>query len=352
MRCNTPSAYFASCLFILWQFTGILSCLILPSQIMAEDKVDDPASGVVVPAGFTITTYADDDLAHDIYSMTTDSQGRIVVSGAGFIKTLIDSNNDGTAESAITFAEGPRTGAQGMYFNGNNLYFTGDNGLMRYADENGDGKADGPAQTFIKMKTGGEHTAHAIRRGPDGWWYLIAGNHTGITESYISLKSSPVKYPHAGVVMRFNPSLSAGEIFADGFRNAYDFDFGIAGDLYSYDSDGERDISLPWYRPTRVFQTLPATNHGWVGASWKEANDALTMPPVIASCGRGSPTGVVCYRHEQFPEKYHGMLFTLDWTYGHVRAIKLKNSGAVCQGEAEDFITAKGNFGFALQMSV
>jgi hypothetical protein len=29
-------------------------------------------------------------------------------------------------------------------------------------------------------KTGGEHSAHAIRRGPDGWLYVLCGNNTGI----------------------------------------------------------------------------------------------------------------------------------------------------------------------------
>ena len=33
------------------------------------------------------------------------------------------------------------------------------------------------------MKTGGEHAAHAIRRGPDGWLYVLCGNNTGIDKS-------------------------------------------------------------------------------------------------------------------------------------------------------------------------
>ena len=37
--------------------------------------------GVKVPEGFEVTEFAGDNLAHDIYSMTIDSQGRVVVAG-------------------------------------------------------------------------------------------------------------------------------------------------------------------------------------------------------------------------------------------------------------------------------
>jgi len=36
-----------------------------------------------VPKGFEVTQYAGDELAHNIYSMTIDAAGRVVVSGSG-----------------------------------------------------------------------------------------------------------------------------------------------------------------------------------------------------------------------------------------------------------------------------
>jgi putative membrane-bound dehydrogenase-like protein len=329
-----------------------------PSPAMPVDEVEpmhapvriqEPASdiGIVGPPGFDITLFSDDHLAHDIFSMTTDTKGRIVVSGPGYIKTLIDDNGDGKADRALTYSQSPATGAQGMYFDGKDLFCTGDGGLLRYHDENEDGVADGPPQVFLKIKTGGEHTSHAILRGPDGWWYLITGNHTHINSSYATLPTSPVKEPHGGVILRFNPQLSGGEIFADGLRNCYDFAFSAQGEIFSYESDGERDISLPWYRPTRLFQSLPATNHGWIADNWIEENDGLGMPPVAGEYGRGSPSGVACYRHTQFPEKYRGSMFLLDWTYGVIRAVNLERTGTSYKGHSEDFITPRGNYGFA-----
>src|SRR5579872_4888967 len=333
-------------------FSVMLAVSLLPGSLRAdEDDDDDPdlaekerASavsnsaparadtgedlGLTVPEGFTITRYADDTLAHDIFAMTIDTQGRVVVSGPGYVKILVDSDHDGVADRTIHFADGPKTGAQGLYFYGRNLLCTGDAGLIHYTDENADDRADGPPDVLLKIKTGGEHHAHAIRRGPDGWWYLIAGNFSEVTKGYVTESTSPVKTPHGGVILRLKPDVSGAEIIADCFRNAYDFDFDPQGEVFAYDSDGERDISLPWYMPTRLFHVIPGGAHGWISENCKHPDYFLDAAPVVATTGRGSPSGMVCYRHTQFPEKYRGGLFLLDWTFGRVMHVSLAPQGA------------------------
>jgi putative heme-binding domain-containing protein len=140
---------------------------------------------------------------------------------------------------------------------------------------------------------------------------------------------------------------SGGEIVAHGLRNAYDFAFNRQADLFTFDSDDERDVSLPWYRPTRVFQLLPGSHAGWVTRSWKRPDYFLDMPPVLAAVGRGSPTGVVCYQHTQFPAKYRDALFVLDWTFGRVLALPMSRDGSTWQAKPELFLSAAGNHGFA-----
>ncbi|GAG21821.1 unnamed protein product, partial [marine sediment metagenome] len=169
----------------------------------------------------------------------------------------------------------------------------------------------------------------------------------GIDKRFVTVADSPVKTPQAGTLLRLSPDFSKREVMADGFRNAYDFDFHPFGDLFTYDSDGERDVSLPWYRSTRVFQVLPGAHAGWLSRHWKRPAGFLDMPPVMASFGRGSPTGVECYRHTHFPEKYRGALFVLDWTYGRVMTLPLTENGSVWQSESEEFISTVGQFGFA-----
>ena len=141
--------------------------------------------------------------------------------------------------------------------------------------------------------------------------------------------------------------MTGSEILVDGFRNAYDFAFNRAGDIFVYDSDGERDVSLPWYRPTRVFHALPAHGTGWLSRSWKRPGYFVDMPPVVGAFGRGSPTGMACYRHTAFPKQYHGAVFACDWTFGRVVALTPPGASGSGLDRPIEFMTGRGHFGFA-----
>src|SRR5687768_1121571 len=60
--------------------------------------------GLRVARGFRVSLYADSSLANDIYAMTLDSRGRVVVTSRGYIRTLVDDDGDGVADSATDFA--------------------------------------------------------------------------------------------------------------------------------------------------------------------------------------------------------------------------------------------------------
>ncbi len=322
----------------------LVLCLI-PGDVHAGVK------GLMVPEGFEIEEFADASLANDIIRMTVDPKNRIVVSGRGYIRILSDDDGDGRADRAIPFAEEPKDGAMGMLWEGDSLLVVGDGGLRRLRDADGDDRADGPSELIRTIKTGGEHDAHALRRGPDGWLYLLCGNFAGIDGSWASLPTSPIKEPVAGCVLRFPPDLKGSEIVADGFRNPYGFDFGLDGRLFAYDSDNERCVSLPWYEPTRFYHVVPGGHHGWqapqVTETWRLPPYLPDVVAPVVTLGRGSPTGVVCYRHSRFPELYRGGFFVLDWTFGRVIFLPLSRSGASYKSQPVDFITAVGDEGFA-----
>ncbi len=315
------------------------------ADTIAVTRPESP--GIQVPPGFRVELYADDDLAHDIHSMTVDSQGRIVVSGPGYVRILIDSNNDGRADTFKQFADKPVTGSQGMFFLGSSLICSGDEGVQIFRDDNKDDVADGPSQVFMKIEAGGEHHVHSIQKGPDGWWYIIAGNFSGVTTSYATVPTSPIKNPVSGTLLRLKPDLSGGEIVSDGFRNAYDFAFNGSGDFFTFDSDDERDISLPLYLPTQVFHVLPLSNAGYVTPGLKRPGSYPDMPPVLATFGRGSPTGVIYYQHSQFPDPYRGALFVQDWTLGRILVVTLTSQGAGWKSQPIEFAQGKDQFGFA-----
>jgi putative membrane-bound dehydrogenase-like protein len=307
-------------------------------------------SRLLVPEGFRVTLYAPDELAHNIYCMTIDAAGRVVVSGPGYVKLLHDDDGDGRADRATTFCDYPGSGAHGLVFDGPHLICNGDNGLRRLVDADGDGRADGPKETWARLAHP-EHGANGLVQGPDGWFYLICGNNAGVSREHVQLPSSPVTDPYCGAVVRFSPDGRRSDVYAHGFRNPYDLDFSPTGQLYTVDSDGERDHHLPWYAPTRLFDIGQGREHGWLLEgwirSWNRPEWFYDNVERSTEFGRGSPTGLVVYRHRQFPERYRGGIFCACWTLGRIYFCPLQRDGATFRSAHEVFLQSTGDAGFA-----
>ncbi|HVR85335.1 MAG TPA: PVC-type heme-binding CxxCH protein [Planctomycetota bacterium] len=326
---------------------SLLFALLSGPQDQPLNPVED--LGLRIAPGFKVSLYSGPDVANDIYAMTLDSQGRVVVTSQGWIKILHDDGH-GKADRATVFAS-TRTGGMGMCFDGTDLLFSGDQGLWRFRDKDGNGVAGGKPEK-ISSFVSGEHGHHAIRKGPDGWWYLIGGNEARFTNEQVTLPHSPVKDPEVGAILRYRPGdFTKSEIVAHGFRNPYDFDWNEAGDLFTYDSDCERDYGLPWYTPTRIYHVGLGMNHGWRlrghQRSFARRDYYIDTVDMLWPVGRGSPTGVTVYRHQQFPEHYRGGLFALDWTFGKIYFFPLKPKGATYTTSPELFLEPTGSEGFA-----
>jgi len=331
---------------LAWLMAASVLCEV---PLRAADLVAVPALGLRVARGFQVSLFADDNLASDIYSLAIDSRGNIVVSSQGYIRTLYDRNNDGVADDSEDFAR-TATGAMGLCFDGDDLMMVGDGALWRFRDANDDGQADGPPERLLSLAFG-EHGGHAVRKGPDGAWYVIGGNDSKFDPAQINLTALPGHKIEGGALLRLGADGRGAEVVAHGFRNPYDFDFSFDGDLFTYDSDCERDYFLPWYTPTRIYHVAPGGHHGWrlegYLRSWARRDYYADTVNILADLDRGSPTGVACYDHRQFPEYYRGGCFALDWTFGRVHFLPLEPSGSSYQGASEVFLESIGTAGFA-----
>src|SRR5467141_3869652 len=101
-----------------------LLALTIAALAVSPLRAENVQHGLRLPPGFEVTEFADTKLANDIFSMTLDPRGRVVVSGRGYIRILVDDNGDGRADRAIDFADGPQDGAQGMLWEGDSLFVT------------------------------------------------------------------------------------------------------------------------------------------------------------------------------------------------------------------------------------
>ncbi len=232
-------------------------------------------------------------------------------------------------------------------------------GLYRLRDVDGDGRYEESTQ-MVALGAGGEHGTHAVVPGPDGMIYLLNGNHSPLPAKLAAASphrhwAEDVLLPriedprgHAkgirapgGHLLRISPEGGDAEIVAAGMRNAYDFAFAPNGEAFTYDSDMEWDIGLPWYRPTRICHLVSGSEFGWRSGASKWPPLVTDAWPAAVDVGLGSPTGVVFGTKARFPARYRDALFVGEWAYGRILAVHLTPQGASYTGSYESFVTGK-----------
>ena len=226
-------------------------------------------------------------------------------------------------------------------------------------DTNGDDQFDKPEQ-LRAIDGGGEHGPHGVVLSPDGKsLYFVDGNHTKLPEHLEQTRAVAWGEDHllprmwdanghakgilapGGAICKTDPDGKVVEMFASGFRNAYDIGFNAQGELFTYDSDMEWDIGSPWYRPTRIVHAVSGGEYGWRSGAgkWPEYYPD-SLPPAL-NIGPGSPTGVAFGTGAKFPAKYQRAFFAADWTYGTMYAMHLVPNGASYRVEKEEFVAGK-----------
>lgn len=295
-----------------------------------------------------------------------DDKGRLIVSdqyGKLYRVTMpaLDGKPEDTKVEPVPVELGE---AQGLVFANNALYAITNSdkfprGLWRITDTNGDDTFDKVEQLRAFENKGGEHGPHAVLLGPDGKsLYCVVGNQTAITECDTSRVPKhwaednllpplvgrgfmrEVMAP-GGWIAKTDFDGKKWELITTGFRNEYDAAFNRAGDLFTYDADMEWDFSVPWYRPTRVCQSVSGGEFGWRSLSKKWPVRWEDGVPPTADIGPGSPTGVVFGYGAKFPAKYQDALFICDWSYGKMYAVHLKPQGGGYAADFEEFMAAQ-----------
>jgi len=296
-----------------------------------------------------------------LIAFSMDSHGVPVVSvESGGLLALHDDDGDGRYERSSLFCDELRA-CQGLCFTGEDCWATGigPEGLGFYRL-----RADATPRhaELIAPITGsaGEHGPHAVLPGPDGRLWLTLGNHVRLgvpaeSSSPFSLVTEGSVLPrivdpngHAneitapgGTIFAFDPASGRFELFSAGYRNAYDLAFTPSGDLFTFDSDMEWDIGLPWYRAVRVVHVLPGGDYGWRTGSGKwPAWYPDSLPPVLDT-GRGSPTGVLWCGSSALGPRWQDTLLLCDWSQGEVLAVHLSPDGISYRGRSEVLLSGR-----------
>jgi len=307
-------------------------------------------------AGFQVKQIAGPKLVGSLISMTWGNDGRLIASRErGPVLSVSDSNHDGVYDRVVEYTRAV-TNCQGLCMVGDDLYAVGNGpqgvGLYRLPDRNHDGVADKVIHLYKYRGSMGDHGPHDVVFGPDGRLYNNMGNHAGVEAQRES--TSPLRNPYegdllrpkfedarghargikapGGTIWRFSRDGKKWWCETAGFRNEYDFAFNARGDLFSFDSDMEWDVGMPWYRPIRITHCIPGAEFGWRSGAAKWPAYYFDSLPGTVDIGRGSPTGVVFYNHRQFPKQYRGTFIACDWSMGRILAVTLSPRGATYAG--------------------
>ncbi|HUQ93936.1 MAG TPA: HEAT repeat domain-containing protein [Bryobacteraceae bacterium] len=340
--------------------------VLLALALAGCQKVKTEKSRFETPAGFSVEVVAKPEQTGSLINLTFDSLGRPVVSKEKeHPTTLIDRDGDGYFETEKVFSD-KVTHAQGMWFEGRTLYATAHDvaekqaGLYRMEDTDGDDVADTFERVSTFQRTMGEHGPHAIRRAPDGEMEIMLGNHTFPPADKINALS-PLRNYHegnllerywdarghakgilapGGVLTRWNKEAKDFTLIFGGMRNAYDFAYNRDGERFTFDSDMEWDINLPWYRPVRSLHGIPGGDYGWRSGSENMPNDFSDTLPPFHEAGRGSPVGIEFYHHNAYPQGYFDAFLEADWSRGRILISYPKRAGATyrLQSGAVEFV--------------
>ncbi len=341
-------------LFIAMLIAGLFAC-----GSKEEPLLEGPFQ---VPAGFVVEPAADVELVGSLVQVAFDAQGRPVVSKERAHPTmLIDSDGDGMFETEKTVSDQVNN-CQGLWYDGPTLYCIGDNlageaGMHALKDADGDGVADSIETLALFTGPMGEHGPHDMRRGPDGVPTVLLGNHTFVPQDQIEANSPLDDYAEAQLLERYwdarghavGKMAPGGALFRvdrenemftlllGGFRNPYNHAYNIEGEVFTFDSDMEWDINLPWYREVRSVHAVQAGDYGWRSGSGKFPAYYLDSLPPVDDLGRGSPVGVEFYQHYAYPEQYLDGFLQGDWSRGRVVFSQFVHDGATYRVEGEPF---------------
>jgi putative heme-binding domain-containing protein len=321
-------------------------------------------------------------------SLTVDDKGRLIVSdqdSKGLCR--VTPPRIGTdEETKVERLDTKITAAQGLLYAFGSLYVSVNggpgSGLYRLRSTKGDDHFD-EVKKLKAIHGGGEHGPHALRLSPDGKSiYLVSGNHTlppfdvkrnrePLTMGGVGKVQLRVTLPewassrlmpnwdedlllprqwdaggHArgilapgGWIARTDPDGKTWELVSAGYRNSYDIALNADGELFTYDSDMEWDMGMPWYRPTRVCHATSGSEFGWrSGTGVWPAYYPDSLPPAL-DVGPGSPVGMEFGYGTRFPAKYQKALFCCDWTFGTIYALHLEPDGASYKATKEEFLS-------------
>lgn len=355
----------------------------------------DGGDTLYVPEGLQAEVWAESPMFYNPTNMDVDARGRIWVTEAvdyrdfrykdqqGYkhfpegdrVVILEDTNGDGRADTSKVFVQDKDLQAPlGIAVIGKKVIVSSSPSVIVYTDEDGDDKPD-RKETFLTGFGGYDHDhgLHAVVAGPDGKWYLNAGNagphnvtdqagwtlragsiYTGgtpyNTDNTPGMVSDDGRVWVGGVALRVNPDGTGLKVMGHNFRNSYEIALDSFGNMWQNDNDDEvqacrttwlmegsnagyfsRNGSRYWRADRRPGQEIPE-------AHWHQGDPGVLPSGDIT--GAGAPTGIMVYESDRLGSEYEGMLLSADAGRNEIFAYMPEKKGAGYQLDRHKLVSS------------
>ena len=247
-------------------------------------------------------------------ALTPDGDVLVTETRRNRIQILRDTNRDGVADEATTFAD-ESNGLNisfGMAFSDTHFYLGNPDAVLRFPFKKGQRKLDGKGEKITDLPGGGynQHWTRNVRVSPDG-------KHLFVTVG--SKENAAVEEPPRASVLRMNLDGSDRKPFADGLRNPVGLDFHPkTGEVYV--TVNERDKIGDELVPDYVTRIKEGEFYGWPwayltpknldprfvkdGRSTNPQEAAKTKTPDVLIQAHSAVLGLAFSKGDMFPEKY------------------------------------------------
>lgn len=302
-------------------------------------SANEAAKSFRMPEGFNVSVFAAEPDVQNPVAMTWDGRGRLWVAenytyaerGVRFDARLRD--------RVVVFEAGGENGKFGtrrVFMDSLQRLTSVEVGmggvwlmcpphLLFVPDENGDLVPDGPAKVVLDGFTAADvnhhNFANGLRFGPDGWLYGRCG---ASSPGEVGLPGTPAaeRVPLRGTLWRYHPARKVVEVLSTGTTNPWGHDWDEMGELFFINTvNGHlwHAIAGAHFRRAHtidpnphVYELMDQHADHWhfdTSRTWQESRDGVAN----ALGGGHAHVGMMIYQGENWPAKYRGGLFTLNF---------------------------------------
>ncbi|RYX86751.1 YbhB/YbcL family Raf kinase inhibitor-like protein [bacterium] len=280
-------------------------------EVTPEETTPQRIANLKLPAGFTITKFA--ELQNPRMIAVNPKNGDIYISQRyeGTVTLLKDTNHDGRADvQKVIFT---RKMAHGIAIKGDQMYVTTIRDLYR-APIKTDGTLGATTQIANDLPDAGQHPNRTMNFGPDGRLYLSVGSTTNAANE---------QNEESATILQFDGNGRNRRVFASGLRNTIGFgwhpttkrfwgwDHGIdtLGDNESKEEINElkygKRYGWPFVYEDGKLISHPAPPPAFTREDWRK----MTTNPTLMHTAHSAGLQMTFYTGNQFPAEYRNDAF-------------------------------------------